>query len=99
MRAFREAVESKNIERAYDLLAEDVVFNSPAVFKPYEGRDAVAMILGAVVEVFEDFAYTDELTGADGTTGLVFRARGSATSSCRAGTTSASVTARSPSSR
>jgi hypothetical protein len=75
MRAFREAVEAKDIDKAFDLLAEDVVFNSPAVFKPYKGRDAVAFILGAVVQVFEDFEYTDELAGADGTTGLVFRAR------------------------
>jgi hypothetical protein len=75
MRAFREAVENKDVGRALDLLAEDVVFNSPAVFRPYEGRDAVAFIISQVVEVFEDFEYTDELAGPDGASGLVFRAR------------------------
>ncbi len=75
MQAFREAVENKDMGAAFGLLAEDVVFNSPAVFKPYEGREAVAFILSHVVEVFEDFEYTHELAGPDGITGLVFRAR------------------------
>ena len=44
-------------------LAPDVVFRSPIVFKPYEGREAVATVLAAVVEVFEDFRYVAELEG------------------------------------
>jgi hypothetical protein len=75
MRAFRDAVESKDHEAAFDLLADDVIFNSPAVFQPYEGKEAVGFLLSNVVEVFEDFEYTDELAGAEGTTGLVFKAR------------------------
>jgi hypothetical protein len=62
------------MEAAVALLAEDVVFRSPAVFKPYEGRDAVATILRTVFGVFEDFRYTDELDG-DGIQGLLFDAR------------------------
>jgi hypothetical protein len=75
MRAFREAVEARDPGRAFELLADDVVFNSPAVFRPYEGRDVVGAILATVFEVFEDFEYIDELAGAGGTSGLVFRAR------------------------
>jgi hypothetical protein len=46
------------------------------VFAPYEGADAVMGLLSNVVEVFEDFSYTDELEGTDGRThALVFRAR------------------------
>jgi hypothetical protein len=59
------------MERA---LASKVVFRSPVVFRPYEGREAVMVLLRAVVEVFEDFHYVDELRG-DGVEGLVFRAR------------------------
>jgi hypothetical protein len=62
---FREAVERADLDAAVALLAEDVVFRSPAVFKPYEGREAVATILRAVFDVFEDFHYTDELDGDD----------------------------------
>ena len=72
--AFREAVERADIDAAVALLAEDVRFRSPAVFKPYEGRETVATILRTVFGVFEDFHYTDELEG-DGIHGLLFDAR------------------------
>jgi hypothetical protein len=55
-------------------LAPDVVFRSPIVFRPYEGREAVMGLLSVVAQVFEDFRYVDELHG-DGTTCLLFRAR------------------------
>ncbi len=70
---FRAAAEGKDFSAIDELFTEDVVFRSPVVFKPYEGRDAVAMLLGAVVRVFEDFRYTDELGGDPH--GLIFRAR------------------------
>jgi hypothetical protein len=44
------------------------------VFKPYEGREAVAMLLGAVVQVFEDFRYTDQVETGDAAA-LAFSAR------------------------
>src|SRR3954454_11829581 len=70
----RDAVEQADADAAVALLAEDVVFRSPAVFKPYEGRDAVGKILRAIFQVLEDFRYTDELEG-DGIHALVFEAR------------------------
>jgi SnoaL-like domain len=72
--AFRAAVEAKDLAAAGDVLADDVVFRSPVVFKPYEGSEAVLVVLGAVVQVFEDFRYTDELDG-DGVHALLFDAR------------------------
>jgi hypothetical protein len=73
---FRAAVEGRDIEAAIALLAEDVVFRSPVVFKPYEGRDVVGRILRAVVEVFEDFRYVREIGAPDGPDhALVFQAR------------------------
>ena len=71
---FREAVERADLDAAVALLADDVVFRSPAVFKPYQGRETVATILRTVFGVFEDFHYTDELEG-DGVHGLIFEAR------------------------
>ncbi len=62
---FRAAVESKDVSAIDVLFTEDVTFHSPVVFKPYEGREAVAMILGAVVQVFEDFRYTDQVETGD----------------------------------
>jgi hypothetical protein len=71
---FRDAVEARDLEAIEAVLHPDVVFRSPAVFKPYEGRETVLRLLGHIVEVLEDFRYTHELTG-DGLHGLVFEAR------------------------
>jgi hypothetical protein len=38
------------------------------------GRDTVGGLLRLVAETFEDFRYTDELAGAGGVEGLIFRA-------------------------
>jgi hypothetical protein len=72
--AFRTAVEARDLDGMRDALHPQVRFFSPAVFKPYEGRDTVLELLGHVVEVFEDFHYVEELEGV-GSSGLVFKAR------------------------
>ena len=74
MIGFRDAVNAKDVEAMAAALDPEVRFFSPAVFRPYEGREAVMGVLRHVVEVLEDFRYTDELSG-DGTFGLVFEAR------------------------
>ena len=71
---FRQAAEGKDFSAIDELFAENVVFRSPVVYKPYEGRDAVAMLLGAVVQVFEDFRYTDQVETGDAAA-LAFSAR------------------------
>src|SRR2546423_9886061 len=71
---FRAAAEAKDFSTIEELFAEDVVFRSPVVFKPYQGRDALRVLLGAVVEVFEDFRYTDQVETGDSAV-LVFEAR------------------------
>jgi SnoaL-like domain len=73
---FGVALEAGDIDAAVALLSEDVVFHSPIVFKPYHGRDAVALILHAVSRVFEDFRYTREIGAPDASDhALVLRAR------------------------
>jgi hypothetical protein len=73
---FRRAIEARDLEAAVALLREDVVFRSPVVFKPYHGREALRLILQAVLTVFEDFHYVREI-GADDARdhALVFEAR------------------------
>lgn len=76
MRAFREAVEAGDFAAVEALLAEDVVFTSPVVFKPYPGKAITAAILRGVVRVFEDFRYVREINDPDGRDhALVFTAR------------------------
>jgi len=70
---FRLAVERRDLDAAGELFAEDIVFHSPVTFHPFIGRETVTRLLGEVIEVFEDFRYTDELL-TDGAHALIFRA-------------------------
>jgi hypothetical protein len=71
---FRAAAESKDFSAIDELFSEEVTFRSPVVFKPYEGREAVSTLLTAVVQVFEDFRYTEHLETGE-TAALAFSAR------------------------
>jgi hypothetical protein len=72
--AFRRAAETKDFSQASELFREDVTFKSPVVFKPYEGREAVGVLLSAVVQVFKDFRYVEHVEAGD-TAVLMFEAR------------------------
>ena len=63
MHAFRAAVEAGDFDALPALMAEDVVFRSPIAHKPYQGRDAVGVILRAVSRVFADLTYVREIGG------------------------------------
>jgi ketosteroid isomerase-like protein len=73
---FRRAVEAGDLDAAMALMSEDVVFRSPVVFTPYQGRQALRHILEAVLRVFEDFRYVREIGAEDAADhALVFEAR------------------------
>jgi hypothetical protein len=69
--AFRAAAEAKDFSRIEDLFTGDARFRSPVVYKAYEGRDAIRVLLSAVAQVFEDFRYTSQVEDGD-TAVLVF---------------------------
>jgi hypothetical protein len=74
---FAAAVEAHDLDAALATLSPDVVFHSPAVFHEYRGLDTVGALLRIVADTFEDFRYTDTLSG-DGDApvhALIFRAR------------------------
>lgn len=76
MHPFRTAIEAGDLDGAVALLHENVVFKSPVVFTPYEGRVAMRRILAAVIEVFQDFRYVREIGAADARDhALMFEAR------------------------
>ena len=75
MHPFRAAVEAGDIDAGLALFAADATLDSPVAFKPFVGIEAVGVVLRAVFETFEDFHYTDELEGPDGTHALIFKAR------------------------
>jgi hypothetical protein len=72
--AFKRAAETKDFSQVSELFTEDVTFKSPVVFKAYEGREALGVVLGAVVNVFEDFRYVEQVEDGD-TAVLMFEAR------------------------
>jgi hypothetical protein len=63
---FRDAVLAGDLEALERVLDEAVVFRSPAVHTPYEGKVATMVVLRSVSRVFEDFRYTREFEGTDG---------------------------------
>jgi hypothetical protein len=72
---FRRGVESRDIAVMMEAFADGAVLHSPITFTPFEGKAAIARLLGILMQVFEEFRYTDELTAEDGTRALVFRTR------------------------
>jgi hypothetical protein len=80
MHQFRNAIErarvSGEVDGVMSLLAEDVVFRSPVVYAPYEGRADVEPLLRAVVQVFDDFRFARQIGEPDSSDhALVFHAR------------------------
>lgn len=71
---FRLAAEKKDLEGMTATLREDVVLHSPILFRGFEGREVVTVVLSHVAATLEDFRYTDELADAN-TVMLRFKAR------------------------
>jgi SnoaL-like domain len=73
--AFRAAIESEDPEALIGTLSEGVVFRSPVVFRPYQGKAVVSAILTeGAMKVFEDFRYVHQLSDVDAEA-LIFTAR------------------------
>jgi hypothetical protein len=70
---FRVAAEAKDVQLMTEVLRKDVVLHSPVLFRGFEGRDAVGMVLTHVAGVLEGLEYVDEALG-DGTVVLRFKA-------------------------
>jgi hypothetical protein len=67
---FGRAIEVGDEDAAVATLADDIEFRSPAVYKPYHGKEQVEGILRLVATVFENFRYTNEWR--DGRTTILF---------------------------
>ena len=64
--AWHAMIRSRDTSGLPALLAPDAVFRSPMAHTPYGPAAALEMILGTVMQVFEDFAYHRELASDDG---------------------------------
>lgn len=72
---FADAVVGSDADALKRALADDVVFRSPVLYRPYEGKEIVGRIITeAAMKVFSDFRYVDRFEGG-GAAALVFEAR------------------------
>lgn len=58
---WHKCIETKNAEMLNEILADDIKFHSPFVWKPKEGKQMTVAIFTTVLEVLEDFKYIREI--------------------------------------
>lgn len=71
---FHDSVLADNHSAVPTLMAEDITFQPPTYWATWNGRDAVAAVLGHVNQVFEDFEYR-RVMGADYDWALEFQCK------------------------
>lgn len=62
---WHKIVFERDLNGLQAILAEDIEFRSPVLWKPYHGRMAAFVILSTVSEVFQEFTYHRELIVGD----------------------------------
>lgn len=63
---WHELVAAGDLSKVGEMAREDVLFRSPVAHKPYEGREALSLVLSTVSKVFEDFTYHRQFVSRDG---------------------------------
>ena len=64
-------VATDDLDSMATMFTEDAIFRSPAVFKPYQGRETIRYVLSLVMQVFGPLTYTN--TWANDTGGVVMQ--------------------------
>lgn len=59
---WHECVVSGDRAALSELLAEEIIFRSPFLWKPKVGKELALIVLGAAAQVFENFTYQREMT-------------------------------------
>ncbi len=63
---WHDIVDSRDMAGLHEIIHPWAVFRSPAVYKPYQGREMMVLILSTVIDVFEDFTYHRTFFTEDG---------------------------------
>jgi hypothetical protein len=71
---WHEFVETRNSEILEGILADNIKFHSPFLWKPKDGKATAIKILTTVTTVFEDFRYVREIVDGQNAA-LEFEAR------------------------
>ncbi|MCA8888887.1 MAG: nuclear transport factor 2 family protein [Parvularculaceae bacterium] len=62
---WHEMVAAGDMSKVGEIARADVVFRSPVAHAPYEGREALTLVLSTVIGVFEDFTYHRHFVSED----------------------------------
>ncbi|MDA4844235.1 nuclear transport factor 2 family protein [Hoeflea poritis] len=54
-----------------ELASDEIIFRSPAFFKPYPGKQAFVFIITTVSGIFENFRYDRQFATADGSSAIL----------------------------
>lgn len=63
---WHEMIAANDLSKLESIVHPDAVFRSPMAITPYASRPAVLLVLGTVIQVFENFTYHRQLASADG---------------------------------
>ena len=66
MAAWHAMIANRKFDDLPSIVHPDAVFRSPLANSPYRSAAAVALALGTVIQVFENFTYHRELASEDG---------------------------------
>ena len=64
--AWHDMIARRDLSQLATIVHPDASFRSPMAFNAYAPAEAVLLVLGTVIDVFEDFAYHRELASDDG---------------------------------
>jgi hypothetical protein len=64
--AWHDMIARRDLSQLASIVHPDASFRSPMAFNAYAPAEAVLLVLGTVIHVFEDFAYHRELASDDG---------------------------------
>jgi hypothetical protein len=62
---WHDFVANPSAEILEEIMADDVKFHSPFVWKPKEGKEATIILLMTVAEVFQNFGYIRQLVAGN----------------------------------
>ncbi|MDM0070194.1 nuclear transport factor 2 family protein [Variovorax sp. J31P207] len=63
---WHDMIARRDLSQLATIVHPDASFRSPMAFNAYAPAEAVLLVLGTVIDVFEDFAYHRELASDDG---------------------------------
>ncbi len=66
LKRWHDIIANRDLASLPAIIHPDVVFRSPVVHTPYQGRDALVLALSTVINVFEDFTYHRQFATEDG---------------------------------